>query len=126
MKMGASGPTTSDFESLHGAEPPCIQALVRQGGLPTESFEASAKALASYCIAACPKPSRIQLLAVRLSEGFVGHTSRNTGQRQRYTTHLCQQQPESVASFTCERMRGHRADEDSLRFDCGECAASPD
>ena len=117
---------TPDLDKLRGTEPPCIQALVRQGGLLNKTFEAAAAALASYCIAANVKASRIQLLSVRLADGFVGHSLRDEGQRQRHITSLCQQQPESVYKFTCERMRAHRADESGLRFDCVVCVACKD
>ena len=117
---------TPDLDKLHGTEPPCIRALVRQGGLPGRSFEAAATALASYCIAGHLKASRIQLLSVRLANGFVEFTLRDEGQRQRHITSLCQQQPESVWRFNCEYMRAYRADEGGLRFDCVECVANRD
>ncbi len=115
-----------DFDALHGAEPLCITALIRQGGLQGSSFEVSAKVLASYCVTSRLKASRIQVLAVRLADGFAGSSLRDAGQRQRYITSICQQQPDTVESFTCERMRHHRlAAEGGLRFTCTECAACP-
>jgi hypothetical protein len=117
-----------NLDLLNGAEPFCVQALVRQGGLPNEGFEAAATTLASYCIAAQLNASHIQLLGIRLAQAFMGHSLRDTKQRQRYVSTLCQQRPATVELFTCERMRSCRTDShrDGLRFACDECAVCLD
>ena len=87
---------TPALDKLNGAEPPCIKVLIRQGGSADKSLEAAANLLVSYCVGAQLRTSRIQLLAIRLADGFVGDSLRVAGQRQRHITSLCQQRPKSV------------------------------